>query len=504
MHRLFVWILSENGKLFVWILSRNGKLFVWILSANIVKSLKSNVIQRCEMYKERNIDKALREWALKSDRKPLLLRGARQVGKSTAIRHLGESFASFVEINFEKQPSAASIFSGDLNAREIASKISNLTGKVVQPGQTLLFLDEIHACPNAIMALRFFKEDFPELHVAAAGSLLEFALAELPTFGVGRMHSLFMYPMSFDEFLAATGQQGLILERQKASVDKPLDTVFHLRLVEQFRNFIMVGGMPEVVCCWDATRDYLQCQELQDQLILSYEDDFSKYRKRVDPVLLRQVLRSAALQITSKFVYRQASEQKAVKVREAVELLTMAGLLTPVTKTSGNGLPLGAGADGQFRKLLLLDSGLTLRLLNMSLGSVQQITEEILTATETDLVNKGKFSEMIAGLEIIKHMSPAMRHDMFYWLREERNSLAEVDYLEPYNGAVLPIEIKAETQGGMKSLWQLMREKGLSYAIRCSLENFGKFDYVDEQSLNFVRHIDVYPLYAMAQMPVCR
>lgn len=450
------------------------------------------------MYKDRIIDVALREWAAQKSRKPLLLRGARQVGKSTAIRHLGESFESYVEINFEKQPSFISIFDGDLNAKEIVSKISNLTDKDIQPGKTLLFFDEIHFCPNAIMALRFFKEDYPELHVAAAGSLLEFALAELPTFGVGRMHSLFMYPMTFDEFLLAIGRKGLIAERKKASADCPLNATIYAKLVEQFRNFIMVGGMPEVVCKWDETGDYLQCQELQDQLILSYEDDFAKYRKRVDPVLLRQVLRSAASQITNKFVYSQASNQKAEKVREAIELLCMAGLLIPVTKSSCNGLPLGDGADASYRKLLVLDSGLTLRLLNMSLGSIKQITEAILTAKEADLVNKGKLSEMIAGLEILKHMPASMRHDLFYWARDEKNSLAEVDYVEPYNGKILPVEIKAETQGGMKSLWQLMREKNLTYALRCSLENYGSFDYVDNQSGGAVRHVDICPIYAMA------
>lgn len=161
------------------------------------------------MYKERKIDVALREWSQRSTHKTLLLRGARQVGKTFAVRHLGERFESFVEINFDKQKSFHALFNGDLDAHVIAAQIANLTGKVVQQGKTLLFFDEIQACPNAILSLRFFREDYPELHVIAAGSLLEFALEELPTFGVGRMQSLFMFPMSFDEFLVATGQLGL-------------------------------------------------------------------------------------------------------------------------------------------------------------------------------------------------------------------------------------------------------------------------------------------------------
>lgn len=454
------------------------------------------------MYKLRSIDAALQAWAKSSSHKTLLLRGARQVGKSTAVRHLGEQFDSFVEINFDKQKSFHALFNGDLDAHVIASQIANLTGKPVQHGKTLLFFDEIQACPNAILSLRFFREDYPELHVIAAGSLLEFALGELPTFGVGRMKSLFMYPMSFDEFLMATGHAGLINERKKASPTKPLNEVFYRQLVQQFRNFIMVGGLPEVVCKWDETGDYLQCQELQDELIVGYEDDFAKYKKKVDPVLLRQVLRSAASQITNKFVYAQASSEKASKVREALDLLIMAGLLLPVTRTSANGLPLGDEANRAYQKILVFDSGILLRLLNMSLGSVQQITEAILTASETDLVNKGKISEMIAGLEIMKNMSGNLRHELYYWTREEKNSSSEIDYLEPYNAHVLPIEIKAETQGGMKSLWTFMREKKLDYAIRCSLENFGQFDYSDKLAREAVRHVDIVPLYAMSQLPI--
>lgn len=454
------------------------------------------------MYKERIIDVALLEWSKRSSHKPLLLRGARQVGKSTAVRHLGEQFDTFIEINFDKQKTFHALFEGDLDVHRIASQIANLMGKTVEPGKTLLFFDEIQACPNAILSLRFFNEDYPELHVIAAGSLLEFALADLPTFGVGRLHSLFMFPMSFDEFLSATGHAGLILERKKASPTQPLNPVFHDQLIRQFRNYIIIGGLPEVVCKWDETGDYLQCQELQDQLVVSYEDDFAKYQKKVNPELLRRVLRSAAVQITNKFIYSQASSDKAEKVRESLNLLTMAGLLIPVTRTDANGLPLGSEADYTYQKMLLFDSGILLRLLNMSLGSIQQISEEILTATETDLVNKGKISEMIAGLEIIKHMPNTLRHEMFYWVRMEKNSQAEVDYIEPYNGHILPIEIKAGTQGGMKSLWHFMRAKNLQYAIRCSLENFGQFDYIDKEAEGTTRHADIYPLYGIAQMPI--
>ena len=452
------------------------------------------------MYIPRLIDTYLSHWAKQPNRKPLLLRGARQVGKSSAIRHLGEQFGSYVEINFEKQPIYKKVFESDLDVQRICSQLAALSQQPIEAGETLLFLDEIQECPQAIMSLRFFKEDYPELHVAAAGSLLEFALAELPTFGVGRIHSMFIYPMTFDEFLLATDNQSLLLAKQKADSSTPLPEPLHDKLVELFRTYLLVGGMPEVVCRWAQTHEYLQCQQLQDEIVLSYEDDFAKYKKNVNPNLLRQVLHGVAVQITKKFVCAKVmNDVKADKIRDAVRLLTMSGLIIPVTRTSANGLPLGGEADFDYQKMLVLDSGLLLRLLNFSLGNASTMAQSILTDSATDLVNKGSVSEMVAGLELLRYQDPALKHELFYWVGETKNSTAEVDYVQPYDAQILPIEIKAEAQGGMKSLWLMMQKKHLSSAIRCSLENFGHLDYVDTQE-NRVRHVNVLPLYAIANL----
>ena len=255
------------------------------------------------MYYARYIDTYLTEWASRELHKPLLLRGARQVGKSTAVRHLGKRFRNFVEVNFEKQASILELFEGgDIDVNRIVPQIAAITGQKIEPGKTLLFLDEIQMCPKAIMSLRFFKEDMPELHVVAAGSLLEFALDELPTFGVGRIHSMFVYPMTFDEFLIANGEQLLLEERNKANASNPLPSPLHSKLVGLLRTYMLVGGMPEVVGKWVETHDYLACQEIQDDIVMAYEDDFPKYRKSIDPMLLRLTLRSAAVQATRKFV----------------------------------------------------------------------------------------------------------------------------------------------------------------------------------------------------------
>lgn len=453
------------------------------------------------MYYSRIIDSYLTEWAQRKEHKPLLLRGARQIGKSTAVKHLSEQFSTYVEINFEKQPAYKALFEKDLDVKRIVPLLSAMAKTQIMAGETLLFLDEIQDCPQAIMALRYFREDMPELHVIAAGSLLEFALDELPTFGVGRIHSMYMYPMSFDEFLMANGAQLLLELRNQADAGNPLDESLYAQLVDLLRTYMLVGGMPESVAKWVETHDYLQCQEIQDDILIGYEDDFPKYRKKVDPVLLRQTMRSAAVQATKKFVFAQVpGNYTSAEVKKALDMLTKAGIVIPVTHSSANGLPLGDESEPGIRKFLLLDTALMLRLLNMTMGDVTELTTHILTATVAELVNKGTLAEMLAGLEYLHYLSPNLRYEQYYWVRQSKNSLAEIDYVLPLQSQVVPMEVKAGVQGGMKSLWEFMREKQLTQAIRCSLENFGSFDYIDQKADNVTRHVTLCPLYAISQM----
>jgi len=452
------------------------------------------------MYYERIIDRYLSEWATRPIHKPILLRGARQVGKSTAVRHLGESFKYYVEINLEKQSNYIDLFKKDLDVTRIVPQMAAMCGTPIVPNETLLFIDEIQESQEAIVALRYFKEDMPNLHVIAAGSLLEFVLDEIPTFGVGRIHSMYMFPMTFDEFLLANGEQLLLDARGQANMDAPLPAPLHEKLIGLMRTFMLVGGMPESVVKWVQTHDFLQCQEVQDDIITGYEADFPKYKKKVDPQLLIATMKSAATQATKKFVYsRVPGEYKTAEVKKALDLLIKAGILIPVTHSSGNGLPLGDESDESIRKILLLDTGLMLRLLNMTMGDTSAITAQILTATAADLVNKGPMAEMLAGLELLHYLTPNLHHDLYYWVRQAKNSTAEIDYLLSRDMKVLPFEVKAGVQGGMKSLWDFMREKELDQAVRCSLENFGKFDYVDAEAEGAIRHVEVYPLYALSQ-----
>lgn len=451
-------------------------------------------------YIQRNIDVELLEWKDNPMRKPLLLRGARQVGKSSAVRHFGKEFQFFAEVNFERHKTVKTFFQGDIDIRLIVQKIAIYINVPIEEGKTLLFLDEIQECPEAIMALRFFKEDYPGLHVIAAGSLLEFTLQELPTYGVGRIHTLFMYPMTFDEFLNANNENGLISMKRQADSQHPLDAAFHEKLIEYFRIYLLVGGMPEAVLAWIKTHNFNQCSHIQEDIILTYEDDFSKYKKRVSPDLLRTTLHGICHQSGEKITFKQISaDYRSSQIREAVRLLTLAGLVIPVIATSGNGIPLDAEANEKNMKILLLDSGLLLSVLQLEGNLAQHLVELIMTGSPQDLVNKGSLVEMVAGLELLRNKPCVQRQKMFYW-EKSGNSIAEIDYLDTFHLKVTPIEIKSGTQGGMKSLWQFMREKRLTEAIRCSFENFGEFTYTDPQADNAERHITIIPLYALENL----
>lgn len=446
-------------------------------------------------YIPRNIDRFLIEWKSDSHRKPLLLRGARQVGKSSSIRHFAHSFSHFLEINLEKRPEAMTIFQSSTDVHEIAERLAMLTDVPIVEGETLLFIDEIQICPAAIKALRYFKEDFPGLHVVAAGSLLEFALAELPSFGVGRISSLFMYPLSFSEFLTAIGRSSWKDALDRAGIDSPIFPELHSSLIEAFRSYLLVGGMPESAAAWVESRSYLKCAEIQEDIQQSYFDDFAKYSRKVSPELLRATLRSVVSQNGKKFVYTRGLESyKASEVKQALEMLSMAGLIYEVNMSASNGLPLGAEVNPKFKKYIFIDPGLLLRIQNMDMGADNPLENFILTSSPTDLVNKGAMAEMFVGLELIKSGNPRLAVELYYWENLSRGATAEVDFVAAWNMAVLPIEVKAGVSGKMKSLNLFMQSKSLSLSVRTSLENFGKIE-INKEGVKLL--ISIIPLYAI-------
>jgi predicted AAA+ superfamily ATPase len=437
------------------------------------------------MYLPRNIDQDLTTWRREKQGKPLLIRGARQVGKSTAVRHLAGQFDHFLEINFEEQRQVHKLFEGDLDPRQLCENLSLLYNVPVIPGKTLLFFDEIQACLPAISSLRFFYEKYPDLHVIAAGSLLEFALTNIPSFGVGRIRSMFVYPLSFNEFLRANGEELLMEAKKKDSPANPLALPIHQKLLGLLRRFLILGGMPEVVATYVQARDLNRCTQVLDDLIISLKADFSKYRKHVPFLRISEVFDSAVQQAGGKFVYAKAhSEANHKQIKEAVDLLIMAGWIIPVTHTSANGLPLGAEANEKKRKLHLLDTGIFQRILGLSMA-------DILLQDNFDAINKGAIAEQYAGLEILKAGSPYRTGSLYFWHREAKSSNAEVDYVIQHGQQIIPLEIKSGKQGAMQSLHLFLQEKRAPYGIRFSLENFAAYD-----------NIRVYPLYAVGDWVV--
>ncbi|MCF8374332.1 MAG: AAA family ATPase [Bacteroidales bacterium] len=435
------------------------------------------------MYIQRKVDIELEKWKADPSRKPLLIRGARQVGKTKTVREFGNKFEFYIEINFEASPRLKALFADELSPETICENIAAIYKTSILPGKTLLFFDEIQECQGAIASLRFFYENMPELHLIAAGSLLEFALSDMPTFGVGRIRSMFMYPLSFSEFLAGAGEQLLLDKIRGANPDQPMNGVLHTRLIDLVHKFLCLGGMPEVIARYIETGDLHNCQQLLDDLIISIQTDFSKYRKRTPVSRLNEVFQSVVYQAGQKFVYSRACAQaNHSQVKEALQLLITAGLVIPVTHSSSNGLPLGAGANPQKQKMLVFDTGIFQRLLGLDL-------EQFLLSKKFDAINKGNLAEQFVGVELIKSESCYQIPSLYYWHREAKSSNAEVDYVLPISQEIVPVEVKAGTKGSMQSLYLFLQEKKLNRGIRISNENFSVYD-----------SIDVYPLYAIENL----
>lgn len=447
--------------------------FTFVLDLRVLKMMKRHI--------EREIDKVLLDWKNQIDRKPLMLRGARQVGKSTAVQELSKHFDYYIEINFEASLDVQAFFNGNLDPKMICENLSLYFNTPIIPGKTLLFFDEIQMCLSAISSMRFFYEKMPELHLIAAGSLLEFALEQLPSFGVGRVRSVFVYPFSFDEFLGSLGEQRLINLKKQASPTNPLALPFHQKLTEYFKKFLIVGGMPEAVSQYAQGSSLLEVQAVLDDLIISIKADFAKYKKRVPSSRISEVFDAIIQQTGGKFIYTKAATQTSiVQIKEAVQLLVMAGLVIPVTHSSANGIPLGAELDEKKRKLILLDTGLYQRILGLDAG-------KLLTQNDFDSINKGAIAEMFVGLEYLKYGNPLQQENLYYWHRENANSNAEIDYVIQQGEQIVPLEIKASNKGAMQSMFMFLKEKKRNLGIRLSLENFSTYP-----------PIDVYPLYAIS------
>lgn len=416
----------------------------------------------------RSIDNYLTNWSIRKDRKVLLLRGARQVGKTYSVRTLGKRFRRMVEVNLDLEPKVHAFFSGSLDPFQIVKNLEYYLDTAITPGETLLFLDEAQACPDALRSLRYFYEKMPDLHVVAAGSLLEFALGDIPSFGVGRIESCHLHPMSFAEFLTALGHEASIEPIRHASPKRPIEPVLHEKLLERMKVFQLIGGMPEAVARYVDDRDLRQCRRVLDTLLGGLETDFAKYKARSPVARLRETLAGVAIQSGAKFKYTAVGDDSSALYRNALELLVKAGLVYRSHHATGAGVPLGAGVDPRRFKAVLFDTGIYQRLMRLDLA-------DYVTSDFKTLVNRGPLAELAVGNELVKGRDPEEAPELYYWHREARGSMAEVDYLIEKGGRVIPIEVKAGTGAKMKSLRLFIEEKKAPFGIRFSADNFSRY-----------------------------
>ena len=424
------------------------------------------------MYLNRKIDHFLMEWKAETDRKPLLLRGARQVGKTSAVKNFSSNFKYFLSVNFDERRDYVKVFETTNGIEDVCEQLSLITGTPIIAGETLVFFDEIQVSVQALQMLRYFYEKMPELHVIAAGSLLEFALEEIPAFGAGRVRSVFMYPFSFEEFLVAIGESALIPKMLQADYQHPLQIVIHQKLSGLYKKFLLIGGMPEAVRAYVKGDSILNIQRVLNDLIIALEADFAKYKKRFPGGRLTEVFRAIAYQTGQKFTYSyDKGSLSNVQIKEAIRLLSMAGIVYPVIHTAANGIPLGAEINPKKIKYLLYDTGIFQRLLGLELGDM--MIQDDFTA-----INKGNIVELSVGLELIKNTDPFEPAHLYYWHREAQNSQAEVDYVIQSGNEIYPIEVKSGTKGSMQSMYLFMKEKKSMLGYRLSFENFSSMDSV--------------------------
>ncbi|MEE9350805.1 MAG: ATP-binding protein [Thiotrichaceae bacterium] len=403
----------------------------------------------------------LKNWLNNPHRKPLIIRGARQVGKSTLVRLFAEQFGlSLLDVNLERYPELADVFRRN-DPKDILANIEFLPNIPVVDKQSLLFLDEIQAVPEAIPALRYFYEEQRDLPVISAGSLLEFVLADHHfSMPVGRVQYLHMGPMGFSEFLDAMGEHKLSTLIRTYHYGDAISDLVHNRLMSLLRSYYFVGGMPEAVAAFTDSNSYRHVSEVHNSIIDTYRDDFPKYAGSRNLNRMLKVFNFAARHVGRKVKYSAiSSQEQSVTLKRDLELLAMARVIGKVIHSHCSGLPLQADMNEKVFKLLFLDVGLMNAISGLNWRSLSQMNENA-------LINEGTIAEQFIGQHLQALLTDTPNRELTYWLREGRSANAEVDFVVALQGKILPIEVKAGATGSMKSLHQFMGEKQQSLAIR--------------------------------------
>lgn len=398
------------------------------------------------------------EWKNRTHRKPMIVRGARQVGKTFTIEEFGnENFDETITINFEETPDLKHFFQTN-DTEQIIRNLEIYFGKQIISFKTLLFLDEIQTCPEAIVSLRYFYEKIPDLHIIAAGSLLDHTLNDLQySMPVGRVEFAYMYPLNFYEFLFALNEESLVVFLKNYTIRQEIPLPIHNKLLKYVRLYFFVGGMPEAVKIYSETKSLLNIERIHESIIKSFEFDFSKYGTRSQQNIMVKLLKYLPKTIGRKFKYTNFDDSvRSNAIKKALNLLNMSRIIHSVYNTKATGIPLENDASEKVFKTLFLDIGLVNHILKLRLIDLES---QIMN-------NEGSLAEQFVGQELLCLDSYFTESNIYYWMREKRNSEAEIDYLTQTGNRIVPIEVKAGKTGTLKSLQVFVAEKKLDKAIR--------------------------------------
>jgi len=412
---------------------------------------------------KRFISSYLEQWLARPDRKPLVLRGARQAGKTWLVRQLAADCGKqLIELNMERRPELADHFLSN-DPRQAVRDLEADLSVSISPATSILFLDEVQATPQLLAFLRWFREDMPELPVIAAGSLLDFALRKHDfSMPVGRITYCHVEPLSFYEFLSVSGNDKLRSVLVAAAESGDLAPRLYAKGLELFSEYCLVGGLPEVVADWVEKRDDNRRLQLQRDLIATYRDDFNKYRDRVPADVLRRVMDSVPRQLGGRFVYSHVDmEGRHRSLKQAFELLTLARVCHRVDHTAANGLPLGAETNPRLFKSILVDTGLAMAQLGLSRLGMRDLAG-------VAWANKGGMAEQFVGQQLRCLFPPFEEPRLFHWQRVGGRQ-GEIDYIIQQGNRIVPVEVKAGSAGAMKSLHAFMHGKQFELAARLDM-----------------------------------
>ncbi len=423
-------------------------------------------------------DKRMIDWKDSPRRKPLIIRGARQVGKTWLVENcLAGQFEHFVKIDLEQEHQLHRAFGDNLDPRRMLDDLETFVGRII-PGKTLLFIDEIQACPRAITALRYFYEEMPELHVVAAGSMLEFAFGEISV-PVGRVQYLYLQPMTFYEYLLAMDKK--VIADKIITGQQDHSELIRGRIFDELKQYFFIGGMPEAVRVYRDTHSKLEAFEVQSQILDSYREDFSKYKPQVNTACLDAVFTNAAKSVGEQIKYTHLYDgASGVTNRKAFDLLIKARVLHKISSCDPSGIPLG-GSSGKRFKACMVDIGLLQRLCGMDVQT--ELAQDNLLA-----MYRGKLAEQFVAQEMLAWHS----RELYYWARSAKSSNAEIDYLAVQKGKIYPVEVKTGPSGKLKSLHMML--KTYPNCEQGWVLHSGPYKELPEQKLVF------WPLYATPQL----